>query len=93
MTSYSISPDLCALVATGLRGVDPARAVLPQGVLHTGTSLAGGCSDVGNKQVIARLALESLVVCRLRRQFWSDAAQSDQWTGRGPELVFVVSPS
>jgi hypothetical protein len=56
--TYSVKSDLCAAAATGLRGVDPARAVTPQGVLHAGTSLAGGCSDVGNKQVTAQLALE-----------------------------------
>lgn len=66
-------PEMCDAAATGLRGVNPARAVTPQGVLHAGTSLAGGCSAVGNKQVTAQLAMEC----------WCDAGQGiGSWHGR-----------
>jgi hypothetical protein len=69
LVSCPMHADLWAAAATGLRGVDPARAVTPQGVLLAGTSLAGGCSDVGNKQVAAQPALKSLVVRRSTHQF------------------------
>ena len=49
--------------------MDPVRAVTPQGVLHTGTSLAGGCSDAGDKQVTAPLTMELLVLCWSMHQF------------------------